>query len=582
MTSVLPSCPLPLLRRIGPIFVGTALAFTTLSAASFALAGKPRVAETKKKKAGAKDANKAKSKASKAPHQAVRAPAPKASEPLPEVKPVDLHLQITRFSLDNGLRVVLHEDHSAPVAAIALVYNVGSRDEEKGQSGFAQLFGSLMFQGSEHVKKGEHKELVTDRKGSSSSSIGTDFSGYFDVLPPNELALGLWLEADRLASLRIAEDTLETGRDSLRQMTLFHAWSAPREKGSLRLEELVFQGFWPYEHAATSAREGVDAATVLAVKQFWSAHYGPNNAVLSISGDIKAAEATELIHKYFDKIPKISATSFTSPELAPQTTQRTAVIKDAAWSAPAILYGWRAPETKDAQAKALDLAAIVLGGGETSRLPQLLVSERALAESVAVRSHSRRGPGLFEIDAKLWAGAKVADADNLIDRAVADLAAKGPTAEELARAQQRAITRFVLGFQTSTDRARALAEHELLFGDATGLAAETARFAAVTADDIRRAVAEHLSAAKRTVVEMYPVEPPSEAPKPKSAAVASIPVAPHASAPAAPHAGGNTAQGAAVRKNAGGPHKHGEATKRPGSDKKKALDTKNRKKKGSP
>ncbi len=498
--------------------------------------------------------------------------AKKGEAPVP-VKAVEIKLPLTRLTLDNGLRVVMNPDPTSPTVAIAVVYDVGGRDEEKGRSGFAHLFEHMMFQGSKNVKKGEHFKLVTGHGGVLNGTTSSDRTNYFEMLPSSELALGLWLEADRMASLDIDQEKLENQRAVVKEEYRMRVSNVAYVPSALRLGELVFQGYWPYEHSAIGTMADLDAAQLDWVKDFHAKHYGPNNAVLAIAGDFEVGEATALVHKYFDKIPKIQVTSFVDSKVPEQTSQRTAVIKDEHALLPAVLYGWQAPKMREAGAYALDLAAIVLGEGESSRLHQLLVRDKAVAQGVSAHVDLRRGPSVFEIDAKLAPEAKMVDVQRLVDGVVRDLGAKGPSAEELAKAQRRAQARLVFGLQTNGARARMLAEYELYFGDAGLLAEEAGRYLAVTGDDVKKAAGEHLTVTRRTVVETYPLAAEKEeaAKKPKADASEAAAVASPAAGTTAPAA--HDASKKADAKKSGDPKpKPADAKKKP--DAKKKVDAK--------
>ena len=507
-------------RRSIAAFLSAAIALAALSASAPSLAQKPHPADSKKKpkKDSAKETHKDKSKGKKdkAAHagsgdasapSASHKKASKSDEPI-EVKPVALNLPITKLTLDNGLRVVLNVDHSSPTVAVAVVYDVGARSEEKGRSGFAHLFEHMMFQGSKNVKKGEHFTLVTSHGGVLNGTTNSDRTNYYEMLPASELALGLWLEADRMASLDVSQENFENQRKVVQEEYRMRVSNVAYAPSEIRLEELVYQGYWPYEHDTIGTMADLDAAQIDWVKDFHAKHYGPNNAVLTIAGDFEAADATALVHKYFDKIPKITVTPFVDAALPEQTSQRTAVIKDEHALTAGILYGFPAPAMRDPATYALDLAASILGHGESSRLHQLVVKDKAVAQSIASWVEARRGPSLFTVDAKLTPEANVSDVEKLIDGVMKDLATKGPTAEELAKAQRIAQTALVMGLQTNGARARSLAEYEVYFGDAALLAEEPGKYLAVTADDVKKAAADHLATTKRTVVETYPLEEP--------------------------------------------------------------------------
>ncbi len=459
-------------------------------------------------------AQKKKGKAPKAPaakptvKAAPVAPAPAA----PAAAPIALELDVRRAALANGLRVVINVDHTSPTVAIAVVYDVGARDEERGKSGFAHLFEHMMFQGSANVAKGEHGRLIAGHGGTLNGTTNNDRTNYFEVLPENELALGLWLEADRMRSLDVSQDNFENQRKVVLEEYRMRVSNVAYRPSLIRLEELVYQGYWPYEHSVIGSMADLDGAKLEWVKTFHDGHYGPNAAVLAIAGDVDPDAAMGLVHGYFDGIPRVTVVPFADPGLPEQTSQRTAVVKDDHARTPGLWLGWAIPPARSADHYAIDLAADILAGGESSRLHQLLVRDKAVAQTVEARAEQRRGPDLFNLGAVLADGARLPDAERLIEGEIKALATRGPTPAEVVKAHRRREAAFVLELQTNLARARKLAEFELFHGDARLLAGELPRYLAVTGDDIKRAAAQYLGPTRRTVVETYPTEG-GEAPK---------------------------------------------------------------------
>ncbi|MBK8253842.1 MAG: insulinase family protein [Polyangiaceae bacterium] len=428
----------------------------------------------------------------------------------------EVKLQLSKQTLQNGLRVVLAPDRTSPTVAIAVVYDVGSRNEERGKTGLAHLFEHLMFQGSKQVKKGEHSALITSRGGTANAITTADRTTYFQVLPSNELALGLWLEADRMTSLDLTQENLDNQRKVIAEEYRSKVSNVPYAHGALRLTEILYQGYAPYDHSEYGSLVDLDQADLAIVKDFQAKYYGPNNAVLCIAGDFAEAEASALVKKYFEGISKISTPSFTDPTPLVQTSPRSSTVKDEHADSPALLFGYKTPKFGDSSLPALDLTAMILGAGESSRLYHLLVRDKGVAQDVSARLSPRRGPGFFEVDIKLTSKADAAVVTSLVDTALKDLAAKGPTADELTKVKRRATTQRLLSLQTNLARARALADRELFLGDPTVLLSESALIAAVTADDIKSVVLTYLTSTKRTSVEIYPPAPP-EPPKPAAA-----------------------------------------------------------------
>ena len=443
-----------------------------------------------------------------APHPPARPAtvAPPAPRPAPgaPTQAVELKLDVRKLTLDNGLRVVMSVDHTSPTIAVDVVYDVGGRNEERGHSGFAHLFEHMMFQGSGNVPRGEHFKLVTSHGGQLNGSTSEDRTNYFEMMPRSELPLALWLEADRLKSLDISEKNFENQRKVVEEEYRMRVENAAYVPASIRLEELVFQGYWPYEHPAIGNMHDLDAAQLEWVRAFHDEYYAPNNAVLSISGDFDADQAKELITRFFGTARRHAIPAYEPGPIPEQTHPRDAVVEDAHAKLPALMYGWAIPETKEPDHYALELAAMLLAGGESSRLYQLLVRERSLAIEVEAETDRHRGPDAFEIVAKLSGGGSIGTVARLIDEQIARLGRVVPSDGDMTKLRNQMQAGYVLGLQSNFARAQKLAEFELYRGDADLINIELGRYLSVTGEDIRRAVAKYLTRARRSSVEVKP------------------------------------------------------------------------------
>ncbi len=418
-----------------------------------------------------------------------------------------LHFDVKRVKLDNGLRVVMLVDHTSPTVAVDVVYDVGARNEERGRTGFAHLFEHMMFQGSKNVPRGEHFKLVTSHGGQLNGTTSADRTNYFEMLPSSELALGLWLEADRMKSLDVSQKNFENQRSVVKEEYRMRVENAAYVPASIRLEELVFQGYWPYEHPSIGTMRDLDGAQLDWVRAFHDAYYAPNNAVLSISGDFDEAEALAFVKRYFgDAHAQPNVPRYEPPPMPEQTKPRSAVVEDPHAKLPALFSGWAIPPSHEPDHYALELAAMLLGDGESSRLHRALVRERSLAIQADAETGGNRGPDMFEIDVKLATGARIDQVQKLIDSQIADVARLGPSDEDMKKLKNRIRARFLLGLQSNFARAQKLAEMELYRGDAGLLNTELDKYLAVTKDDIKRVTAKYLTPARRNVVEVKPGE----------------------------------------------------------------------------
>lgn len=434
-------------------------------------------------------------------------PAPKAGE-------TPLHFDIKRTKLENGLRVVMLVDHTSPTVAVDVVYDVGGRNEERGRSGFAHLFEHMMFQGSANVPRGEHFRLVTSHGGTLNGTTSEDRTNYFEMLPSSELGLGLFLEADRMKSLDVSQKNFENQRAVVKEEYRMRVENAAYVPAEIRLQELVYQGYWPYEHSAIGTMRDLDAAQLDWVRAFHAAYYAPNNAVLSIAGDFDESEAMGMVRRYFGDAKPVTVPKLELPPVPEQSAPRTAILEDAHARLPAIFAGWVIPPTGQPDHYALSMAAMLLADGESSRLYRALVRERGLAIEVSAVPNGLRGPDMFEVVVKLASGAKIDAVTKLLETQIGDVARLGPSESDMQKLRNRMRARFLLGLQSNFARAQELAELEVYRGDATLLNGELDRFLAVTPEDIKRVTAKYLTPARRTLVEVKPGLRDAAAPAP--------------------------------------------------------------------
>jgi zinc protease len=437
------------------------------------------------------------------------AAATKTTTATPQANTTQTHevsIRVERHRLDNGLRVVLNPDSTVPTVAIAVYYDVGSRNEVPGHSGFAHLFEHMMFQGSQNVGKGEHFQLVMNRGGSVNGTTSDDRTNYFETLPSNELALGLWLEADRMRSLAITQDNFENQRQTVMEERRQSYDNRPYMQSMLRINELAFGDYFPYAHSTIGDMRDLQAASLPEVQQFFNTHYAPNNAVVSIAGDFEPQAALALVKQYFGAIPAAQITPLTTPDPAPQTAERKDSIQDPLAELPAFHVAYHIPTYRQPDHYALELLATVLGDGESSRLYQKLVKQKEILQEIAVNTDDRRGPDLFSFWGITAQGQSPQAAQKLIYAELNAIAQKGITARELTKAHNRIRAEFAFGLETNLARATHLAEFETFYGDASLLKAELARYSAVTAADVKRVAAQYFAPTNRTVLDVVPVK----------------------------------------------------------------------------
>ena len=418
-------------------------------------------------------------------------------------------LAIERATLDNGLRVVINADHTVPTVAIAVYYDVGSRNEVRGRSGFAHLFEHLMFEGSANVARNEHFTYIAARGGDANATTSDDRTNYFETLPSNELALGLWLEADRMASLEITEEAFANQRTTVLQERQQNYESQPYALSFLRANELAYGDYFPYAHSTIGDVNDVVHSPLAWVQDFWLHHYAPNNAVLVLAGDVEPAEALAAVHQYFDRIPRRDVVPYTPGDMAPQTAERHETMLDPLADLPAFHEEWHIPPNREADHYALEMLCAALGDGDSSRLYRSLVHEGEILSEIGVGTDDRRGPDLFSIFGLVQEGHTAEEARTQIDAAIADIAAHGIPDREMERVRNRIRAYFVVSVQSNLMRAEHLAEYELYYGDAALLRTELDRYLAVTSADIARVAGQYFTPSNRTILD---VTPPPESP----------------------------------------------------------------------
>ena len=435
-----------------------------------------------------------------------------APEPPRAPSPLDA-LPIVRETLPNGLRVVMSPNRTVPTVAIAVYYDVGSRNEERGRSGFAHLFEHMMFQGSANVRKLEHFSLIMNRGGVLNGTTSADRTNYYETLPSNELALGLWLEADRMRSLEVTAETYENQRQTVMEERRQRVDNQPYVPSFLRIDELAFGDYFPYAHSTIGDMQDLQNAPLEAVQQFFRTYYAPNNAVLSISGDFEPEAAMAMVRQYFGAIARANVPTFQDPGLAPQTAERVDAIVDANATLPAFHIAYHIPPSREADHYALEMLSIILGDGDSSRLYQDLIKNRELCAHISAGTDDRRGPDLFSMFGVVSAGHTTVEAREAVYRIIADVSANGITARELEKARNRVRAAFVFGFESNMSRAQQLGEFELYFGDATDIRGELARYLAVTVEDVKRVAERYLIASNRTVLDVTPAAAAPAAPE---------------------------------------------------------------------
>ena len=414
--------------------------------------------------------------------------------------------------LDNGLRVILVEDHYAPVYAIAVSYSVGSKDERPGHTGFAHLFEHMMFKGSENVGAGEHFFLIFNYGGSMNGTTSSDRTVYYEILPKNQLNLGLFLESDRMRSLAITKENLENQRQAVKEERRLGLDNQAYGYSNDRLNELTYDNF-AYHHSVIGSMEDLDAASVEDVQGFFKTYYAPNNAVVAIVGDIDGKDTLARVQKYFGNIPRQEPpkpVDLTEPEMK---GERHEAMDDKLARLSQVSINYKIPAATTDDAPALSALGSILGGGETSRLYQKLVKEKEVCSAINAGSAERLGSGALRITCTVRPGKSLKEAESLIAEEVSRMIAAPVTEEELTRVRTSARRSAVGLRESALSRALTLANDASVYNDPNRINTETDRLVAVSAADVQRVARTYLRSDNKIVMETTPAAP-AAAPKP--------------------------------------------------------------------
>lgn len=417
-------------------------------------------------------------------------------------------LTATEHRLANGLRVVLSEDHLTPVAAVCLWYDVGSRHEVAGRTGLAHLFEHLMFQGSAQVPGNAHFELVQSAGGSLNGTTSFERTNYFETMPAHQVELALWLEADRMGSLLTALDleSLDNQRDVVKNERRQRYDNVPYGTAFERLTAMSYPEGHPYHHTPIGSMADLDAASLEDAQAFFRTYYAPNNAVLSVVGDIDPERTLAWIEKYFGSIPSHDGKPAPRDGALPEQggSESREVIREDVPSR-ALMAAYLLPRDGTRSADAADLALTVLGGGESSRLHNRLVRHDRSAVGAGFGMLRLAGtPSLGWLDVKASSGVEVADIQAAVDEEMARFAEQGPTPEEMERAQAQLEREWLDRLSTVGGRADELCRFAVLFGDPQLALTAVERVLQVTPDEVREVAAERLRPDNRAVLVYEP------------------------------------------------------------------------------
>jgi predicted Zn-dependent peptidase len=414
-----------------------------------------------------------------------------------------VHVDFKDTTLENGLRVITVEDHSAPVVSLALTYNVGSRNERKGRTGFAHLFEHMMFKGSENVGTGEHMILVGNNGGTLNGSTSENRTNYFETLPANQLDLALFLESDRMRSLAITQENLDNQRNAVQEERRLRVDNVAYGKSDEILQDLMYDNF-AFKHSTIGSMEDLNAASVEDVRAFFKLYYAPNNVVLALVGDFKTEQALAKIRHYFGAIPRQPDPPPVDPTEPEQTAERRATVNDPLARLPQVAIAFKTVPGNTPDFYALEVLSGVLQNGESSRLNRKLVKEKELVTSVRGFVQEMRGPSPFSVAATLRPDVKPEAVETAVYEEIARLQKEPITDRELQKAQNGLRRGLITSLQSSMARAQALGIDTVYYNDPGLINTRLDRITAVTKEDVQRVAGKYLRPSNRTVVITLP------------------------------------------------------------------------------
>ncbi len=417
-----------------------------------------------------------------------------------------MDIPYTTHTLANGLDVIVHQDHHIPMAAVSVWYHVGSRHEQPGRTGFAHLFEHLMFKGSAHHPAG-YFEALQEAGGLVNGSTNTDRTNYWEVVPSQSLELALWMESDRMGHLlpALSEEKFTTEREVVLNERRQNYENRPYGLSSVALAAALFPPEHPYSWVTIGAPEDLLASTVDDARQFFRTFYHPSNASVAIAGDVDVDETLALVERYFGEIAPGPAVM--QPRRSASLSAPASLVLEDRVELPRLSLAWHTPAMFHDDDAAMDIAADVLSNGKTSRLYRTLVYDTRLAADVSAIQASREMSSVFQVSATAAPDQSLAAIATLIECTLDDLAATGPTTDELERATARAEAQFVYrvqtigGFGGKSDQLNA---YNVFTGSPGYIHADRERYSRATARSVAEAVRKWLREAPGVALSVVP------------------------------------------------------------------------------
>lgn len=416
-------------------------------------------------------------------------------------------IDFKEFTLDNGLHVIMHQDNSTPIVITSVLYHVGSKNENPERTGFAHFFEHLMFEGTENIERGEYMKMIESRGGTLNAFTSNDITFYFETLPSNELELALYMESERMLHAKVDAKGVETSREIVKEE--YRQSYENRPYGTILLETLkrAYKDH-PYRWAPIGSLDDLNAASLEEFQQFYNDFYVPNNATLSIAGDLDYAQTEEWVRNYFSEIPK-----GTKEIYRPDVTEakKTTEIRDVVYDniqIPAVIQAYNLPPRNHPDSYALSLLSTYLTGGNSSLMTKELVDKQQKALAVAAIPLELEDGGIFIMYGIANMGVAPEDLESGIDELIMQVQEEGISDRDFEKLQNIIENSIVSGNSTVAGIAQNLAEAHVIYGDTDYINQTMEKFTSVTQADLQRVAREYLTIDGRVV--LYYLAKPSE------------------------------------------------------------------------
>jgi zinc protease len=412
-------------------------------------------------------------------------------------------LQYQSTTLPNGLRVILSEDHSTPIVHVSMWYHVGSKNERPGRTGFAHLFEHMMFKGSKNLEPEAHTSIIASVGGRSNAYTEEDETVFWQTLPAQYLPLVLWMEADRMATLRVDEEAFKREREVVKEERRMRIENQPYG----RLNEIIYDKAFtthPYKHPTIGSMADLEAASIQDVRDFHETYYVPENAVLTVVGDFDTAEARQLVTQYFGRVPKAKKpVPRDIPKEPEQKAERRFTVEEP-WPLPAVVVAYHVTYDGHPDSYPLHITSKILSDGQSARITRDLVYDKRIALSAFGSGNITEDPNLFYAVAIVQPGHTPQEAEKALVDEFERLKREPVAAEELQRATNQFARDYILMRETDQDKALVPAHAAVIHNDLTTADGEFDIFTSITQADVQRVARTYFNAANRTVIYIMP------------------------------------------------------------------------------